>query len=175
MEGKKIRIRPITMADISSDYLSWLNDEAIRKGLESPPPLPYTKDMLVAYLENMLSDSNTRLFAILDKKGQTHIGNIKLGNIKKDAGVAELGLMIGNKTFHNKGIGNEACRLVMEFGFGTLGLKKIWLAVHSNNLPARKLYENLGFTIEGIQKKQTVSAGIRVDKILMAVFAENSE
>lgn len=172
LHGNKVFLRPITMSDATVEYVTWLNDENVKKGLESPPD-NYSLKQLQEYLKNILAEKNTHMFAIIAKDKNKHIGNIKLHNFNIKSRTCEIGIMIGDKNYWGRGFGKECCKLAIHYAFDKLGIAKVWLAVHSNNHAAIKLYENLGFEIEGRLKKHTISDGKLVDKIIMGLFPEN--
>ena len=172
LEGNKIILRSISLNDVTDEYVSWLNDKEIIRGLESPPQ-PYTSEMLEKYIAEMISGKDIYMFAIIEKNTQQHIGNIKLHNFKRDNSTCELGLLIGNKNCWGKGYGQEACKLAIHFAFEQLKMRKVWLAVHANNPGAIALYNKLGFKMEGQLKEHILSDGKYIDKFLMGVFAKN--
>lgn len=132
----------------------------------------YTLENLSEYVKIRVSDPLVAFFAICDKNNGKHIGNIKLDFHDKKANVSELGLLIGNKDYWGKGIGSEACRLMMRYGFETMNLRKIYLAVYESNPYAKKLYEKLGFQLEGTLRKHVAVKGAYYDKYLMGIFKE---
>ena len=54
-------------------------------------------------------------------------------------------ILIGDKRFWNRGFGTDAVRLLLRFGFLTLGLNNIRLRVHAFNERAIRCYEKCGF------------------------------
>ena len=49
------------------------------------------------------------------------------------------------KEYRNKGYGTEALKRSVEYGFGELELRRIYLAVYADNLRAIHVYEKCGF------------------------------
>lgn len=167
--GTKIYLRPITLSDVNSTYLSWLHDNEVMQGIATSG---YTLENLKAYVQERLSNSEVAFFAICSNDNNEHIGNIKIDFHDKKANVSELGLLIGNKNYWGKGVGYEACKLAINYGFNTMGLRKLYLAVYDNNLNAKKLYEKLGFKLEGTLRKHVMADGKLCDKYLMGIFKE---
>ncbi|WP_299554793.1 GNAT family protein [Seonamhaeicola sp.] len=52
--------------------------------------------------------------------------------------------------FHGKGIGSKATKWIVNYGFLKLNLNKIYLSTNDDNIAAYKIYENLGFKLEGL-------------------------
>lgn len=169
LSDDKVLLRPLSIEDVNETYLSWLNNPDISFGLARQK---YTLSELKNYVEQKINDDKCKFFAIIDKSNRIHIGNIKLDNYDDQAKVMDLGILIGNKNYWGKSYGKSACKLIITYGFNTLNLRKIWLAVYENNPAAKKLYENLGFVLEGTLRKHVCINGIYYDKYLMGLFKE---
>lgn len=169
LETERTGLRPVSVADATDDYLRWMNDSEVTRGLETGI-FPTTKESLTSFVEKTSASKDNVFLAIIDKASGKHIGNIKLGNINWVHRHGELGILIGDKAAWGKGFGTDACRLLVEYAFGKLNLHKVWLAVFANNPSAIKVYERLGFVEEGRLKEHVFSEGNLVDKILMSVF-----
>ena len=169
LKADKIYLRPITLNDVNATYLSWLHDNEVMQGIATSG---YTLDNLKAYVEERLLNPKVAFFAICSCDTNEHIGNIKIDFHDSKANVSELGLLIGNKNYWGKGVGYEACKLAIMFGFNTMDLRKLYLAVYENNLNAKKLYEKIGFKLEGTLRKHVMADGKLCDKYLMGIFKE---
>ncbi len=169
LKGEKIYLRFLTLNDVNQTYLNWLEDEEVMSGIATSG---YTIENLKTYVSERLANKNTAFFAICSNDTNEHIGNIKIDFHDDKANVSELGLLIGNKNYWNKGVGQEACKLAIDYGFNQMHLRKIYLAVYENNPNAKRLYEKLGFKLEGTLRKHVMAAGKLNDKYLMGLFKE---
>jgi ribosomal protein S18 acetylase RimI-like enzyme len=74
-----------------------------------------------------------------------------------------------HKDFRRRGIGtrliDEAISRAKE-----KGLERIELGVFASNAPAIKLYEKMGFVVEGVKKKARKLDGVYDDLVNMALF-----
>lgn len=173
LEGDKIVLRTLMPSDIKERYLSWLNDPVICQYLEVGI-FPTTMDELRKFYEQ-ISVSKTDVFlAIVVKKNRKHIGNIKLGGINWVHGFANLGIVIGEKEYWAKGIGQEACRLMLEYAFHRLNLHKVTLGVWANHFPAIRAYKKIGFQEEGRLRRMFKTPSGYVDKLIMGILVEES-
>lgn len=168
LSGNQINLNPISLNDVTEEYLSWLQDPEVMSGIETSG---YTIENLGSYVRSRINRSDVAFFTIRTKEN-IHIGNIKLEVQDKKAMVADLGLLLGNKNYWGKGIGYEACKLAIQYGFNELKFHKIYLAVYENNPNAKRLYEKLGFKLEGTLRKHVLVNGIYYDKYLMGLFKE---
>jgi RimJ/RimL family protein N-acetyltransferase len=167
LKGEKIFLRFLSLDDVNKTYLSWLQDDEVMAGLATSG---YTIENLLEYVSSKINNSTVAFFAVCDNTTGEHIGNVKLDFYDQKANLAELGILIGNKNYWGKGIAYEACKLVIHYGFNEMNLRKIYLAVYESNPAAKKVYEKLGFVIEGTLRKHVVVKGEMQDKYLMGLF-----
>ena len=147
--GKKICFRQLTGQDLTSEYLSWLNDPVASKYSRRRYRKTSKKDM-VDYFENF--DWKTgAIFAIIDKESGQHIGNIAITKIDKIQKTGELAVLIGDSKSRGKGFGGEAWRLMTQYGFGVLGLRK--LIAGTSNPAMEKILINQGWVKEGVLRE----------------------
>jgi RimJ/RimL family protein N-acetyltransferase len=83
---------------------------------------------------------------------------------------AELRILIFDKDAIGKGIGTEACRMLVEYGFNRLNLHRIWLGVNADNKLAVNCYKKVGFKQEGRQREAIFYHGKYADVIQMGVL-----
>lgn len=167
--GKRLYLRPLLKSDITERYLSWLNDAEVTRYIETGL-FPVTKKDLEEFYKKIKVSKTDIMFAIIDKKHDLHIGNIKLGGINWVHRFADLGIMIGDKAYWGRGYGEEACRLLLGYAFNRLNLNKVTLGTYATNLAALKTFKKVGFKIEGRIKKLLSIDGKYVDHVLMGIL-----
>ncbi|HEX2298467.1 MAG TPA: GNAT family protein [Pseudonocardiaceae bacterium] len=69
------------------------------------------------------------------------------------------------------GLGTEATRLLVGYGFEYLGLHRISLEVYAFNPRARRVYEKVGFVAEGVLRDALLWEDERVDAVVMSILA----
>lgn len=110
------------------------------------------------------SDTNSRfLFAIINKESKEFIGWTSLSDIQFKNRVADLSMAILKEDNRNRGLGKDALNVILNFAFYELGLHKVNLSVHSNNIPAIKLYSSAGFVKEGTDREALFQDGNWLD------------
>ncbi len=169
LEGNQVYLRPLTIEDANEIYLKWLNNAEVTRGLASGY-FPITQQELINYVNGALGDQNTIFFALCEKESNRHIGNVKVDRIDWMARNCELGLIIGEDSARGRGLGFESMNLVIQYIFEDLNLNKITLAVFENNPSALKLYEKLGFQVEGRFVNHVFKEGRLWDKIYLSLF-----
>jgi RimJ/RimL family protein N-acetyltransferase len=83
---------------------------------------------------------------------------------------AEIGIMIGDKRYWNKGYGTEAMRLILQHGFETLNLHRLYLRVFSDNSRAVRTYEKAGFVLEARMRETNFDNGRYRDDLMMSML-----
>lgn len=141
LESDRLVLRPLTPADVSERYLSWLTDNGNARNLISKAE---NLESLRAFVQKKMDAEDCLFFGIFEKPSLTHIGNIKFEPIEQEKGITNFGILF-DPHCQGKGYGSEACRIANSFIFKDLGLKKIELSVFLDNLKAIAMYEKLGF------------------------------
>lgn len=172
LTGDKVYLRALIESDAEGPYSRWLNDKEVTKYLESGY-FPNTTESLKDYIKRYSNTDKALMLGIIEKSSDRHIGNIKLEPINWVHRTGVIGIMIGEKDCYGKGYATEAIKLVLEHGFNRLNLRKISLGVVADNAAAKRVYEKLGFEVEGIKKEECFHDGHYCDIILMAIFRKD--
>jgi RimJ/RimL family protein N-acetyltransferase len=97
------------------------------------------------------------------------VGCVYLRDIDLKAGTGELHVFIGDPAVRGRGLGEAACRAMIQHAFGKLGLRRVHLMVLPENERAIRLYERLGFTRDGVHPGAVVKDGVARDLLAMSV------
>lgn len=84
--------------------------------------------------------------ATILKDEDKHIGNIEIGPINRIYRFADVGIIIGEKSFWGKGFATEAIKLIVNYAFNKLKLQKLIVGANKNNLSSIKMFRKAGFT-----------------------------
>lgn len=171
LEGDGIYLRDIKLTDVNKDYCKWVNDLEVNQFLETRFK-KWTIKKLKNYVNKIKNNSDYLFLAIILKNGNRHIGNMKLGPINRIHKFADIGILIGEKSFWGKGFATEAIKLVVDYAFNKLNLHKLTAGAYSNNPGSIKAFKKAGFLVEGIRKKQCFYNGDYVDGILVGIVRE---
>lgn len=167
IETERLLLKPMHTKFITESYLHWMNDLDVCKFLETE--IPYSEVKLKDFVNSMIA-KKILFWAITLKHDGSHIGNIKIDPINKRNQIGEYGILMGDKQNWGKGYAKEASIAVINYFFNKLGLRKITLGVIKDNIAAVKLYESLGFEVEGIYRMHGKYDGKYCDAIRMALF-----
>jgi ribosomal-protein-alanine N-acetyltransferase len=170
LEGKNIYLRLLSIDDVNGDYCLWLNDPEIT-AFNSHGRFPMTKEKLLSYIDHSRSSKNDLILAIEDKITLQHIGNISLQNINWLDRNAEIAFLLGNKAFWGKGIMHEAGSLLINHGFQSLNLHRIYCGTSSENVGMQKLAVKLKMKKEGLRKEAIFKKGQYYDIVEYGILA----
>ena len=169
MSGSQVYLRPLERTDLNERYLGWLNDPEVTRYLETGA-FPTTPQDLELFYEEVTGSRNQVILAIVEVKWDRHIGNVKLGPIHWIHQSATLGILVGEKKLWGKGIGIEATRLMVEYGFHRLNLRRIDLGVFADHESAVRCYQQVGFKTEGRMREALFQDGNYKDRLWMGLL-----
>lgn len=146
--GSKVILRGKRLADAQDDY-AWQTEPELAR-LDAVPLLAITFSQYLAdYASELRYPSPARhRFAIETLDGK-HIGNCAYYDIHETKGEAELGIMIGNRNYWDKGYGANAVTTLVSHIFRRTNLKRIYLKTLDSNRRAQRCFEKCGFTPYG--------------------------
>jgi diamine N-acetyltransferase len=168
--GKRVRLRGVEREDLPR-FVRWLNDPEVIQGLmlDTPMSLPQEERWFQAILERRVEEQPL-VIDVGQGSDWISIGNIHFQQIDWKNRAAEVGIFIGEKRFWNQGFGSEAMSLMLQYGFNTLNLNRIFLRVYETNLRATRSYEKAGFILEGRQRQAHFQDGKYIDVLMLSVL-----
>ncbi len=172
LESERLYFREIRLTDVNEKYCRWMNDPDVIAYLESRF-YPNTPESLKNYVSGRINDPNSVFWAIVVKKGEQHIGNIKIGPINWIHRLADVGVIIGERAFWGKGYGTEAIKLASRYAFTILNLNKLTAGMYSCNISSLSAFKKANFTEEGIRKNNRFFNGKYVDEILLGITSSD--
>ena len=148
INGKKTIIRTKTATDARNDYI-WQTDSELA-WLDAAPvvTMPF-EEYLPAYISELRYSAPTRCSFALEALDGTHIGNCVYYNINKHKGEAEIGIMIGNRDYWDKGYGTDAVTTLIDYIFSNTGLNRLYLKTLASNARAQRCFQKCGLTPYG--------------------------
>jgi len=164
--SNRIKLNILTTKDVTTKYVSWLNNYEITKYTEQSKNRQTNSSVKEFVLKKYKSKYNF-LFGIY--VNDNHVGNIKLGTIKWDHHVSDISFFIGDTNYWGKGIATAAVKKVVNFGFTKLKLNKVNAGYYQNNLSSAKVFKKSGFSIEGVRKNNIIYEGRKINSVLVGI------
>lgn len=165
--GERICLRPLEVEEAPL-FQAWLNDPENHQYLLRTRPLNGAEER--RWLETLHERAEEHVFGIVLREGERLIGSCGLHRVTLPHRSAELGILIGVRECQGRGFGSEAMRLLLDYGFATLGLHRIGLHVYSNNERGIRCYEGCGFRREGVRRESRWWTGRWWDSIDYAIL-----
>lgn len=173
--GERILLREYRAEDIAP-IRKWVNDEQTTRYLSTRYWAPQTAVDSDEYLSRMLQSShNAHNFVIADKADERYLGQMDMFRVDWRLRCGELGMIVAEPALRGQGIGQEALGLMQRFAFRTLGLERLELEVHMDNLPARNCYKKAGFVPEGVKRHAFFTDGGFRDVGMMSILRQEYE
>lgn len=164
LEGPRVRLRPVEVADVGQRYHDWMNDPEVNRYMETRFRRQ-TREDIRAHVEKMKAAADVLFWAMVDRASSRHIGNIKLGPISEIHRRGELSFFIGEKEFWGRGLTTEVVALVTEYALKTLGLHKVAAGCYSNNQGSIRVFEKVGYTRVATLPEHYLCEGRFVDRL----------
>ncbi len=169
INGEKISLR-LMNEDDTDLIVGWRNNLRVRNNFIYQKP--FTREGHEHWVRTMVDTGKVVQFIIEDLRTGQPVGSVYFRDIDKEHKKAEYGIFIGEDSAVGKGLGSEAARMAVEYGFEKLMLHKIFLRVFADNLGAIRSYEKAGFVKEGYFKDDVCIDGEFKDLIFMAIVNE---
>ncbi|MHB8873933.1 MAG: GNAT family N-acetyltransferase [Myxococcaceae bacterium] len=169
IRGEKVGLGPLRR-DALPSMTRWMNDFEVTRTL-AVGMKPVTAEAEEAWYQSAAQGGHDRLFLIHRLSDLRAVGSCGLHRVDLQHGLAELGILIGEKDCWGKGYGTEACRLLLDYGFNVLGLYSVMLRAFGNNAGGVKAYERAGFKEFGRWRGAVRMGSERFDMIHMDCLA----
>jgi RimJ/RimL family protein N-acetyltransferase len=171
VRGEKVYLRAPERDDIET-FVRWFNDARVIRFLSMDSPMSRAAED--QWFERALASQGKDAyhFVMCRREDDERLGTIGLFGIDLKHGTAVMGIAIGEPAYWGQGLGTDALRALLDFGFGILRLDRIGLDVYAFNERARRSYEKCGFVLEGTMRQGLYRDGKRHDVHLMGILRE---
>jgi RimJ/RimL family protein N-acetyltransferase len=167
LAGRKTVLRPFTEADADTIWEIIQDPEVIR--FTFGPSTEFTVERLRSIYASRAEDPERLDLAVTDRATGELVGEVVLNEWDPDARSCNFRTLMGPRG-RDRGLGTEATRLIVGYGFERLGLHRIGLEVYGHNHRARRVYEKVGFVVEGVRREARRWDGEWVDEVLMGIL-----
>ena len=168
LETPRLRLEPFAERHLSTRYVAWLNDPQVVRYSEQRFQT-HTLESCRAYWQSYV-DTPHCFWAIIAKEGALgHIGNIN-AYIEPNHGVADLGILIGERHALRQGFGSEAWSAVCAYLFSSGTARKISAGCLAANLPMTSIMKRAGMVPDGVRLDHYLFDGKPMDIVHSALF-----
>jgi RimJ/RimL family protein N-acetyltransferase len=173
LAGIRVRLRPVGEDDIAL-LLRWYSDAGVLYWLHASDRPPVTEEDVRSRFGPEAPSERELRWMIEAADGRT-IGIVRLVDIDREIGRAELTIAIGEKEYWGKGYGTEAMGLAVTHGFEELALRRVYLITDADNERGILSYQKCGFRREGLLRAHRTRYGKPLDMMIMGVLREEWE
>lgn len=170
LTGQLVGLRILREADLDSLVAWWSDPQTMARQTHGPFVARPAADVAAMFRGWSANDGADAGLAVVELATGELIGHVALfGATVKDR-CATLGIMIG-APHQGRGLGTDAVRTIVEYGFTELGLHRIHLSVNSDNPAAIAAYRKAGFVEEGRLREAFFRSGRWHDDVKMGMLA----
>ena len=162
-----IKLKKWSEADLDS-LVKYANNWNVAKWLTNGFPHPYTQEDGKAYLSMIANDNPTKVFAIeVNEEAVGSIGIFPQSDLHEKS--AEMGYWLAEE-FWGQGIMPKAIQEIVEYGFRTFDIVRIFARPFSTNLKSQRVLEKVGFKLEARLEKALFKNGEFMDELIYTKF-----
>jgi RimJ/RimL family protein N-acetyltransferase len=175
--GELVILRPFRKEDLPAMRAVLLDPEAriltgsVHDAAQARAPLaPGEEELARDWLLSRNAQGDRLDLAVTDKATGECVGEAVLNEWDPGNESCNFRIFLGPRG-RDRGLGTEATRLIVGYGFGSLGLHRISLEVYAFNPRARRAYEKAGFRSEGVLRESLRYNGEWIDATVMSMLA----
>jgi ribosomal-protein-alanine N-acetyltransferase len=172
LRGERVRLRDFIPEDIE-DVFRYASDPVVTRyaGWE-PHRTPFDS---MTYIKRCLSDDwGPITFAIEHVPESRVIGVVDIRIISRLWGVGEIGYTLA-RAYWGRGFNVEAGRLLLQYGFKGIGLRRIQAVCDIDNRRSFRTMEKLGMVRERVLPCVRTVSGRRVDRFVYSILRREWE
>ncbi len=170
LKGKNIYLRALEPEDLNFVFTIENNEQIWEV---SNTQTPYSRFLIKQYLENAQQDiyeaKQLRLAICLNTNSKP-IGLVDLFDFDPKNNRAGVGIVINEDSNRNKGSGQEALSLLINYAFTHLNLHQLYANINSNNEASLKLFSKFDFVKIGVKKDWIFNQGKYSDEELFQLI-----
>ncbi len=141
--GEKVRLRPRRLEDAADEFRWRMDEELCKLDAAIPITLSYS-EFRDRYALELEYPGLTYTLAI-DTLDGGHVGNCSLFNFDFLNSVGEIGILIGEKAYWERGYGPDAVKTFISYIFETSEINRVILRTLNWNSRAQRCFEKCGF------------------------------
>lgn len=160
LRGNHVMLKVLTENDVlNSDWFGWFNDEETTLHMQKHY-FPNTLDLQSEFLKNLKKDMSKIQLGIVPHGENDIIGVISLQNINYINSNADISMIIGEKSYRQLILAQEAMQLMLNHAFFTLNLHKVY-GGYLETLEDWGLFlkKRFGFIDEGVWREHAFKNG----------------
>jgi RimJ/RimL family protein N-acetyltransferase len=171
LSAGSIVLRDLRASDAASLF-ALLTTEEVARFISPPPTTVEGFERFIAWTHREREAGKYACFAVTVKGYDTAIGIFQVRDLASGFDTAEWGFAIGSQ-FWGTGVFEASARLVLEFTFDTIGVRRLEARAAVKNGRGLGALEKVGAVQEGILRQSFEKNGRHLDQVLFAILEKD--
>jgi len=168
LAGQMVTLRELRASDAASLF-SLLTTEEVSRFISPPPTTVEGFEKFIAWAHRQRQVGQYMCFAVTLKGFDTAIGIFQVRDLHSSLETAEWGFAIGS-AFWGTGVFEDAAKLVLEFAFDTVGVRRLEARAAVQNGRGNGALRKLGAVPEAVLRQSFLKDGRRLDQVLFTIL-----
>ncbi|MCR5723122.1 MAG: GNAT family N-acetyltransferase [Lachnospiraceae bacterium] len=169
LESERLLLRPVTKEDTDA-VLAIRNSEYVKRNFFYRKDI--TKEEHLNFFHKKCETGIVFYFVVTDKSTDRIIGVVYLQHYEEERMIMESGLFFDEASPKGKGYATEAYRLLADYAFEDLGLKRLSAQVIAYNKASLRLHEKLGYAEVDRGGHELIPSGEEVEAVTFELSRE---
>ena len=165
IETERLALKPLVISDSDSLLEIFSDPEVMRYWNTAPWATNQDSLDFITESKGSMQRQESLILGVYLKSTGELAGKCMLFSYDKESKRAEIGFGLG-RSFWGKGYICEAGEALIQYGFNTLGLRRIEAEIDPDNHSSAKALEKLGFSREGLLRQRWEVNGIVSDSAM---------
>jgi RimJ/RimL family protein N-acetyltransferase len=149
LTGELVLLRPVETTD-AAEMLAV--DPETKRLTGSQSSDFFTLESLEKWYATRAEHDDRLDLSIIERASGKWAGEVVLNELDVPNESCGFRIALQGPQFYGRGLGSEATRLIIDYGFNVVGVHRIELEVYDFNPRARHVYEKVGFVHEGTKR-----------------------
>jgi len=169
LSGATIMLRELRASD-AADLLASLGTAEVTRLISPPPPTVDGFEKFIAWTGRQRQAGKSIAFGVTLTGSDTVIGLFQIRSLTSTFDIAEWGFALGSE-FWGTGIFSDAARLVLDFGFDVLGVRRMEAKAAVRNGRGNGALQKLGAVQEAVLRRSFLRNGVYLDQAYWTILA----
>lgn len=169
IKGQLTGLRAVSESDLPQ-LMEWRNKPEFRRYFREYRELNSTQQRRW-FDEKVNNDPTTRMFSIVSLSTGQLLGACGLCYIDWVNRTADFSIYIGNDDVYiDKVVAPDAAKVLINYGFGELGLNRLWSEIYDFDVQKTEFFNELGFNLDGRHRETHIAEGKWCDSLYFSLL-----
>jgi RimJ/RimL family protein N-acetyltransferase len=169
LEGSAVRLRPLQARDAEALFEAYRDQVVLRYWLSATHERVEDTMRLIEDDARAVASGDALVWGVALRESDHVVGRLTL-NVDRPQRRGTIGFLLA-RVYWGRGLAAEAQRLVLDYSFGPLGLRRIEAYADPRNTSSLRSLERLGFRREGVMRERWLVAGEARDDVLLGLLS----